>query len=93
MQNPLNPQAQREAEQVLLQFRQSTGAIPICQHILERSHSTEARFHAACALREAIIREWASFPKEQTRQLRSYLLHYCLHHAGKQLELRLERLW
>lgn len=82
LQNPANPELQRQAEQVLLQFRNSQRPIPACQHILQHSHSVEARFHAACTLREALIREWASLLPEEVLQLRTYLLQYSMHHAG-----------
>jgi hypothetical protein len=67
---------------VLLQFRNSQRPIPACQHILQHSHNVEARFHAACTLREALIREWASLLPEEVLQLRTYLLQYSMHHAG-----------
>lgn len=78
-----HPATQAQAEQVLLQFRRSPGVLPACRHILEQSGSAEARFHAACALREAVLREWASLPAEERTGLRSYVLQYVLHHAAE----------
>lgn len=78
-----NPATQAQAEQVLLQFRRSPGSLPACRHILEASGSAEARFHAACTLREALLREWATHTEEERGSLRSYLLQYVLHHAGE----------
>ncbi|GBF98214.1 hypothetical protein Rsub_10714, partial [Raphidocelis subcapitata] len=78
-----HPATQQRAEQVLLQFRRSHNPIPACQHILERSPSAEARFHAACTLREAAVREWASTPPEARAAVRSYALAYAAHHAGE----------
>lgn len=68
---------------MLLQFRRSPGSLPACRHILEASGSAEARFHAACTLREALLREWATHTEEERGSLRSYLLQYVLHHAGE----------
>ncbi len=68
---------------MLLQFRRSPGVLPACRHILEHSASAEARFHAACALREAVLREWASLPAEERTALRTYVLQYVLHHAAE----------
>lgn len=78
-----HPATQAQAEQVLLQFRRSPGVLPACRHILEHSASAEARFHAACALREAVLREWASLPAEERTALRTYVLQYVLHHADE----------
>lgn len=78
-----HPATQAQAEQVLLQFRRSPGVLPACRHILEQSGSAEARFHAACALREGVLREWASLPAEERTGLRSYVLQYVLHHAAE----------
>jgi len=68
---------------VLLQFRRSPGVLPACRHILEHSGSAEARFHAACALREGLLREWASLPAEERTALRTYVLQYVLLHAAE----------
>lgn len=68
---------------MLLQFRRSHGVLPACRHILEHSGSADARFHAACALREGLLREWASLPAGDRAGLRSYLLQYVLVHAGE----------
>jgi hypothetical protein len=57
--------------------------LPACRHILEQSGSAEARFHAACALREGMLREWASLPVEERTGLRTYVLQYVLHHAAE----------
>eukprot|EP00882_Tetradesmus_deserticola_P016719 GHRQ01017874.1.p2 GENE.GHRQ01017874.1~~GHRQ01017874.1.p2 ORF type:complete len:143 (+),score=79.26 GHRQ01017874.1:718-1146(+) len=78
-----HPALQVQAEQVLLQFRRSAGSLQACRHILEASGSAEARFHAACTLREAILREWASHTAEERNILRTYLLQYVLHHAAE----------
>lgn len=50
---------------MLLQFRQSARPLPACRHLLEHSASLEARFHAACTLREALVREWAVLSAEE----------------------------
>ena len=68
---------------MLLQFRRSPGVLPACRHIREQSASAEARFHAACALREAVLREWASLPAEERTALRTYVLQYVLLHAAE----------
>ncbi|KAG1679648.1 hypothetical protein FOA52_006165 [Chlamydomonas sp. UWO 241] len=68
----------RQAEQVLLQFRQSARPLPACRHVLDHSGCLEARFHAACTLREALIREWAVLSADEVLALRSYLLHYAV---------------
>lgn len=78
-----NPATQAQAEQTLLQFRRSSGILPACRHILEHSHNAEARFHAACALREALLREWATHTAEERNALRTYLLRYVLVHAAE----------
>ncbi|KAF8068447.1 xpo4 [Scenedesmus sp. PABB004] len=78
-----NPATQAQAEAVLLQFRRSPGTLPACRHILETSGSAEARFHAACTLREAALREWASHSEAERAALRSYVLRYVLGHAGE----------
>lgn len=68
---------------MLLQFRQSPGVLPACRHILGHSASVEARFHAACALREGLLREWASLPVEERAGLRTYVLQYVLVHGAE----------
>ncbi|KAI8465199.1 MAG: hypothetical protein J3K34DRAFT_461526 [Monoraphidium minutum] len=80
-----HPATQRRAEQVLLQFRRSAAPVASssCRFILERSQSVEARFHAACTLREAVVREWASQAPDQIAQIRSYALAYAAHHAAE----------
>lgn len=78
-----HPATQQRAEQTLLQFRRSASPIAPCQFILERSHSAEARFHAACTLREAVVREWGSSAPEARAGVRSYALAYVAAHAGE----------
>eukprot|EP00775_Hariotina_reticulata_P007177 gene7177-7391_t len=78
-----DPATQAQAEQVLLQFRRSPGVLAACRHILEHSASCEARFHAACALREGLLREWASHTDAERQALRTYLLQYVLVHAAE----------
>ena len=46
------------AENLLLQFRQSSQPLPICRHLLEHSAVPYARFQALCTLRECLGREW-----------------------------------
>lgn len=68
---------------MLLQFRNSAAPAAACRHILEHSPSAEARFHAACTLREAALREWAAHSPEQLSGIRSYALQYAARHAGE----------
>jgi hypothetical protein len=68
---------------VLLQFRRSAAPAAACRFILERSASVEARFHAACTLREAAVREWASTAPADRAAQRSYALAYASHHAAE----------
>jgi hypothetical protein len=75
------PGTRPQAEQVLLQFRQSPRPFATCQHILQHSQSLEAKFHAACAMREALVREWALLSAEELLSLRSYMLQYIMQHA------------
>ena len=51
MQDPCKAAA---AEQVLLQFRKSPRPLAACRQLLDCSPYVEARFHAACTLREAL---------------------------------------
>ena len=60
MRTPQDPNRHQAAGQVLLQFRQSPRPLEACRHILQHSHSAEAKFHAASTMREAVTREWAS---------------------------------
>eukprot|EP00798_Chlamydomonas_sp_ICE-L_P020913 gene20913-27759_t len=69
------------AEAVLLQFRSSLSPIAACRHILEHG-SVDAKFYAACTLREAVIREWTTMGAEEVRNLRSYMLQYALYYAA-----------
>eukprot|EP00798_Chlamydomonas_sp_ICE-L_P000436 gene436-1834_t len=69
------------AEAVLLQFRFSLSPIAACRHILEHG-SVDAKFYAACTLREAVIREWTTMGAEEVRNLRSYMLQYALYYAA-----------
>lgn len=73
-----DPDKQQEAEKILLQFRNSPSTFRSCQHILQYSASLEARFHAACTLREGMLREWAVLSHEELRQRQGYLLTYFL---------------
>ncbi|GLC45912.1 hypothetical protein PLESTM_001800600 [Pleodorina starrii] len=75
------PSTAAAASSVLLQFRSSPGVLQACRHILDRSHSLDARFHAAAALREAVVREWAALGTEGRTALRSYLMSYLVAHA------------
>ena len=56
------------AEQVLLQFRKSPRPLAACRQLLDCSPYVEARFHAACTLREALVREWAAMGQEEVRK-------------------------
>ena len=60
-----DPNRHVQAGLVLLQFRQSARPLPACRHILEHSRSYEAKFYAACTMREAIIREWACMQADE----------------------------
>jgi hypothetical protein len=64
---PQDPTRASAAEQVLLQFRHSPRPLPACRHLLDHSPLVEARFHAACTLREALVREWAVLSPEEVR--------------------------
>jgi hypothetical protein len=73
-----NPALRVQAEHTILQFKQSQQPIPACQHILEKSGSVEARFHAAATIREAVIREWSLYSAEDILGLKAYILGYVL---------------
>ncbi|GAX80807.1 hypothetical protein CEUSTIGMA_g8243.t1 [Chlamydomonas eustigma] len=73
-----DPLRSASAGQILLQFRQSSRPVAACRQILDHSALLEARFHAACTLRDAVVREWISMTEIEVQSLRSYLLHYCL---------------
>ncbi|GIL93321.1 hypothetical protein Vretifemale_20725, partial [Volvox reticuliferus] len=75
------PATAAAASAVLLQFRSSAGVLQACRQILDRSHSLDARFHAAAALREAVVREWAALGPDGRTVLRSYLMSYLVAHA------------
>ncbi|GLI66389.1 hypothetical protein VaNZ11_010181 [Volvox africanus] len=75
------PATAAAASAVLLQFRSSPGVLQACRHILDRSHSLDARFHAAAALREAVVREWAALGPDGRSALRSYLMSYLVSQA------------
>ena len=77
-----HPATHQRAEATLLQFRNSAAPLAACQHLLERSPSAEARFHAAVTLRDAAMREWAATPPPARAALRSYALGYAAAHAG-----------
>eukprot|EP00198_Chlamydomonas_reinhardtii_P005907 XP_001695243.1 predicted protein [Chlamydomonas reinhardtii] len=86
------PATAAAASAVLLQFRSSPGVLGACRHILDRSHSIDARFHAAAALRESVVRDWAALgpgPEGRTA-LRRYLLGY-LAAAAEQPALQVVR--
>ncbi|KAG2450992.1 hypothetical protein HYH02_004264 [Chlamydomonas schloesseri] len=86
------PATAAAASAVLLQFRSSPGVLAACRHILDRSHSLDARFHAAAALRESVVRDWAALgtgPEGRTA-LRHYLLGY-LAAAAEQPALQVVR--
>ena len=53
------------AESILLQFRQSARPLAACRHLLDHSTVAEARFHAACTVREALIREWVCLSPDE----------------------------
>eukprot|EP00879_Flechtneria_rotunda_P026714 GHRR01028535.1.p1 GENE.GHRR01028535.1~~GHRR01028535.1.p1 ORF type:complete len:147 (+),score=40.35 GHRR01028535.1:152-592(+) len=78
-----DPATQAQAEQVLVQFRRSSGSLPACQYILDRSGSIDARFHAACAMREGVLREWATHTAAERDALKTYVLQYVLMHAAE----------
>lgn len=69
-----HPATHVQAEQVLLQFRQSQRPITACQFILEHSGMVDARCHAAMTLKYAAVREWASMAPGERVHLRSYIL-------------------
>ena len=69
--------ARPQAERVLLEFRQR-APVSACRRTLERSRVLEARFHAACALREAVLREWAALPPGEAAGARIYALDCAL---------------
>jgi hypothetical protein len=63
--SPQDPSKACAAEQVLLQFRRSARPLPACRHLLDHSPHVEARFHAACTLREALVREWTAMGHDE----------------------------
>lgn len=67
---------------MLLQFRQSARPAATCQYLLTHSASLEAQFHAACTLREGVLREWASLTQAEVDAVRSFIMHYVIHGAA-----------
>ena len=65
---PQDPNKASTAEGVLLQFRQSPRPLPACRHLLDRSLMVEARFHAACTLKDALVREWPTLGEDEVRE-------------------------
>ena len=62
------------AENLLLQFRQSSQPLPICRHLLEHSAVPYARFQALCTLRECLGREWPRMSASECASLQELLL-------------------
>ncbi|KXZ52946.1 hypothetical protein GPECTOR_8g320 [Gonium pectorale] len=77
------PATAAAASGVLLAFRSTPGLalLAACRHILDRSRSLDARFHAAAALREGLVRDWAALSPEDRTALRSYLMSYLIAHC------------
>ena len=69
-----DPSKASAAESVLLQFRQSPRPLPACRHLLDCSSMVEARFHAACTLRDALVRDWTSLAEEEVSSSRNSLV-------------------
>ncbi|KAK9137879.1 hypothetical protein Sjap_008473 [Stephania japonica] len=70
-----------EAEAVILSLRQSPLAYQACLFILENSQVTNAKFHAASAIQEVAVREWAFLTDDEKRSLIRYCLSYVLQHS------------
>ena len=62
------------AENLLLQFRQSSQPLAICRHLLEHSAVPYARFQALCTLRECLGREWPRMGASDCASLQDLLL-------------------
>ncbi|KAK9863281.1 hypothetical protein WJX84_001780 [Apatococcus fuscideae] len=68
------PGFQKQAEAVLLEFRQSHQPFAACQHVLQHSTHQAAQFQAALTLREAGLREWEGLGPGGQQGLRQFLL-------------------
>ncbi|KAL1917900.1 uncharacterized protein VTP21DRAFT_3734 [Calcarisporiella thermophila] len=71
--------ARHNAEQVLLNFRQTPNILPVCKYILDHTTTPYVQFQAASAIKEGIVREYALYSKEDLSNLQNYLLGYCAH--------------
>ncbi|XP_063862647.1 exportin-4-like [Scylla paramamosain] len=65
-----------EAEQVFLQLRNTKNPFNLCRQLLETSQVSYLLFEAATLLRVGVIREWRDLSKEDSLQLRQYIVHY-----------------
>ncbi|KAK3870310.1 hypothetical protein Pcinc_024464 [Petrolisthes cinctipes] len=65
-----------EAEQVFLQLRNTKNPFNLCRQLLENSQVDYLLFEAASVLRVGVIREWRDLSKEDSLQLRQYIVHY-----------------
>lgn len=75
---------QRAAERALQeQLYQCPSPLAVCQHVLQHSTMLEARFYAARALRESVVRKWALYSPEDLAHLKRYLLQYVMQHAAE----------
>ncbi|XP_069936406.1 exportin-4 [Cherax quadricarinatus] len=65
-----------EAEQVFLQLRNTKNPFNLCRQLLETTQVDYLLFEAATLLRVGVIREWRDLSKEDSLQLRQYIVHY-----------------
>jgi len=72
-----------QSEQILISFRKSPEALPLCQDILVHSQSVDAKFQASNALRFAILQKWESMTNEMRAEIRQFCLKYLLHSSAE----------
>ncbi|KAF9428205.1 Exportin-4 [Podila epigama] len=77
-----HPSTRAQADQVLIDFKQSPNILPACQYLLAHSKTPFVQFQAASGITSAIVREYGLYSKADILSLQEYLISYNLHHPG-----------
>ena len=75
-----HPQFRAQAEQVLVDFKQSATVIQTALQLMTQSQVSFAQFHAAIALREASMKQWEEMKVGEQEQLIGLVMDYIVGH-------------
>lgn len=72
------PERRHEAEQILMQFKDSPNAIQDSIALLNHSTISFAQFHAISTIRELAVRKWTEMTIQEQEYMRELMINVCI---------------